>query len=140
MSTEGKNKEFLEAYTADFWNKANIGAFDKYFGEEFVVHMADGDKSREEYKALCQAYFAAFPDLQITTDGWVAEGDRVTKIWTAHSTHRGDFMGIPASGNAMEVKGIEVFRLADGKIAELWASMDTLGMLQQMGAIPQPAK
>ena len=136
MSSEKKNKEFLEAYTADFWNTANIEAFDKYFDAGFVVHLADGDKSREEYRGLCQAYFAAFPDLQISGDGWVAEGDRVTKIWTARCTHKGDFLGIPASGNTMVVKGIEVFRLADGKIAELWASMDTLGMMKQMGAIP----
>mgnify|MGYP003574272347 CR=1 FL=1 len=136
MSTEKSNVAFLEAYTEDFWNTANMTAFDKYFDDEFVVHMADGDMSRDEYRGLCQAYFAAFPDLRITCDGWVAEGDRVTKIWTAHSTHKGDFMGIPASGNSVVVKGIEVFRLANGKIAELWASMDTLGMMQQIGAIP----
>ena len=137
MSIEKKNTEFLKAFTADFWNRANMAAFDRYFADDFVVHMATGDMSRDEYRGLCQAYFAAFPDLHISEDGWVAEGDRVTKIWTARSTHKGDFMGIPASGNKMEVKGIEVFRIANEKIAELWVSMDTLGMMQQMGAIPE---
>jgi steroid delta-isomerase-like uncharacterized protein len=139
MESADRNKERIKELTADFWNTANMAAFDKYYADDFVVHMADGDKSRDEYKALCQAYFAAFPDLQITADGYLAEGDRVTKIWTAHCTHKGEFMGIPASGNAMEVRGIEVYRLAHGQVVELWVSMDVLGMMQQMGAIPQTA-
>ena len=136
MTLEQRNTEFLKALTADFWNKWNIDAFDKYFDVDFVMHDADGDKGRDEFQQLCQAYFSAFPDIQIISEGWVAEGDRVTKIWTAHSTHLGDFLGIPASGNRMEVKGIEVYRVANGKVAEIWASMDVLGMMQQMGAIP----
>ncbi len=139
MSIQQRNTEFLKALTADFWNTHNIGAFDKYFDADFVMHDADGDKSRDEFQQLCQAYFSAFPDIQIVAEGWVAEGDKVTKIWTAHSTHLGDFMGIPASGNRMEVKGIEVYRVANGKVAEIWASMDVLGMMQQMGAIPMAA-
>jgi len=131
-----KNKDFLNVYTEDFWNKHNIDAFDKYFTSNYVYHSAEGDMNGEQYKGLCQAYFTAFPDLHITTDDLIAEGDKVTKIWTAHGTHKGELMGIPATGKPIAVKGIEVFRLADGKIAELWASMDNLGMLQQLGIIP----
>lgn len=131
-----KNKNFINAYTENFWNKQNIDVFEKYYAAEFIVHFADGDMNVEQYKGLCQAYFSAFPDLQVTTDLLVAEGDKVTKVWTVTSTSKGDFMGIPATGKPMIIKGIEVFRLADGKIAELWASMDNLGMLQQLGVIP----
>jgi predicted ester cyclase len=67
----------------------------------------------------------------------VAEGDRVTKVWTANCTHKGELMGIPATGIQITVKGIEVFRIADGKIMELWSSMDNLGMMQQIGIIPR---
>ena len=133
---EKKNKDFIKAYTEDFWNKANMAAFDKYFTAGLIMHFADGDQNREQFKGLCQAYFTAFPDLHITTDDLVAEGDKVTKVWTANCTHNGDFMGIPATGNRIIVKGIEVFRIADGKIAEIWASMDNLGMMQQLGVIP----
>jgi steroid delta-isomerase-like uncharacterized protein len=136
FSIAEKNKDFLRAYTEDFWNTQNIAAYDTYYAADFVVHMADGDQNREQYKGLCQAYFAAFPDLNITTDDLVAEGDKVTKVWTANCTQTGDFLGIPATGKQIEVKGIEVFRIADGKITELWASMDNLGMLQQLGVIP----
>jgi steroid delta-isomerase-like uncharacterized protein len=131
-----KNKDFIQVYTDDYWNKHNIDAFDKYFTADFIVHFAEGDMNGEQYKGLCQAYFAAFPDLHITTDDLLAEGEKVVKVWTANSTHKGAFMGIPATGNPIVVKGIEMFRIADGKIAELWASMDNLGMLQQLGVIP----
>jgi steroid delta-isomerase-like uncharacterized protein len=133
---EEKNKAFIQAYTEDFWNKHNIAAFEKYYTTDFIMHFANGDQNSEQYKGLCQAYFTAFPDLHITTDDLVAEGDKVTKVWTANSTHNGEFMGIPATGKRIVVKGIEVFRIADGKIVEVWASMDNLGMMQQLGVIP----
>ncbi|MCK5066654.1 MAG: ester cyclase [Bacteroidales bacterium] len=131
-----KNKDFIEVFTKDFWNKQNIAAFETYFTSDYIYHNAEGDMNAEQYKGLCQAYLSAFPDLHITTDYLVAEGDRVVKVWTAHSTHTSDFMGIPASGKSIVIKGIEMFRIADGKIAELWACMDNLGMLQQLGVIP----
>ena len=62
------------------------------------MHFSDGDQNTDQYKGLCQAYFIAFPDLHITTDLPVAEGDKVTKVWTANCTHQGDFLGIPTTG------------------------------------------
>lgn len=135
-ASEKKNKDFIRDYTEDFWNKANIFAFEKYYAAGFINHFASGDQNFEQTKGGCQAYFNAFPDLNITTDLLVAEGDKVTKVWTANCTHKGDFMGIKATGKQVVVKGIEVFRIADGKIQEIWASMDNLGMLQQLGVIP----
>jgi len=136
-SIEKANKKFINAYTADFWNKHNIDAFDKYFTADFVVHFANGDQTYEQYKDLCQAYFTSFPNLHITTHDLIAEEDKVLKIWTANSTNKADFMGIPATGKPVKVKGIEMFRIEDGKIAELWINMDNLGMMQQLGVIPK---
>ena len=131
-----KNKDFIRAFNEDFWNKQNLTAFEKYFTADFISHYPEGDLNGEQVKGLCQAYFTAFPDLHITTNDLIAEGDRVVKVWTANSTNKGDFMGIPATGKRIEVTGIEVFRIEDGKIAENWVSMDNLGMMQQMGVIP----
>ena len=133
---EEKNKDLILVYTAEFWNKQNMAVYDEYFSTGLVVHNPDGDLNNEQYKGLCQAYFAAFPDLHITTDEIIAEGDKVTKVWTANCTHKGELMKIPATGKRIRVKGIELFRIADGKIAEIWAVMDNLGMLQQLGVIP----
>jgi steroid delta-isomerase-like uncharacterized protein len=132
---EEKNKDFVRANTEDFWNKHNIAAYDKYYTTDFIIHHADGDQNREQDKKLCQAFFSAFPDLHLTLNDLVAEGDKVA-FWTANCTHKGEFMGIPATGKRIEFKGIDVYRIADGKIAEVWASGDYLGMMQQLGAIP----
>jgi len=133
---EKKNKDFIQDYTEDYWNKHNIAAFEKYYASGFIMHFPDGDHNSEQYKGLCQAYFKAFPDLHVTTNDLVAEGDKVTKVWTVNCTHNGEFMGIPPTGKSIVFKGIEVFRITDGKIAEVWAIMDNLGMMQQLGIIP----
>jgi steroid delta-isomerase-like uncharacterized protein len=138
MSSEKENKDFILAYTEDFWNKHDIDAFDKYYAADFVEHAADEELNRERYKGVCQAYFAAFPDLHIDTDMMIAEGDKVVKVWTARCTHKGELMGIPATGKRIVVKGIEAIRIEDGRIAEIWMSMDELGMMQQLGAVSQP--
>ena len=132
----GKNKDFIQAFNEDFWNKQNLAAFEKYFTADFISHYPEGDLNSEQVKGLCQAYFSAFPDLHITTDDLIAEGDKVVKVWTANCTNKGEFMGIPDTGKRIVVTGIEVFRIADGMIAENWVSMDNLGMLQQLGVIP----
>jgi steroid delta-isomerase-like uncharacterized protein len=132
-----KNKDFIQDFNEDFWNGHNLAAFEKYFTSDFIGHYPDRDMDVEQTKGLIQAYFTAFPDLHITINDLIAEDDKVVKVWTAKSTNKGDFMGIPATGNRIEVSGIEVFRIADGKIAENWVLMDNLGMMQQLGVIPK---
>ena len=136
MTIEEKNKDFIQAYTEDFWNNHNIAAFEKYFTADFIIHLDDKDLNYEQFNGFCQMYFTAFPDIHVTNDDFVAEGDKVTKVWTMNGTHKSEFIGIPATGNRVMIKGIEVFRIADGKIAEVWISMNNLGMMQQLGVIP----
>jgi len=135
-SVEKANKKLIETYSADFWNNHNFDAFDKYFATDFVGHFDDGDQNCEKFKGLCKAYLSAFPDIHVTNHYIIAEGNKVAKIFTTKGTQKSDFMGIPAAGKRMEVFGIEMFRIEDGKIAELWISMDNLGMMQQLDVIP----
>lgn len=128
---EKGNKDFIQLFAENFWNNHNIAAFEKYFSADIIIHSASGDQNGEQYKNVCQAFFNAFPDLHLTTNDIIAEGDKVAKVWTPNSTHNGEFTGIPPTGKRIGVKGMEVFRSADGKIAEVWASMDNLGMIQQ---------
>ena len=76
---------------------------------------------------------AAFPDLALTVEDLAAAGDTVAVRWTLHGTHRGAFLGRPATGQAVAVTGIELYRLADGQIVERQASVDTDGLLRQLG-------
>ena len=96
-------------------------------------------------KGLIEAargYRDAFPDLRMTADQSIAEGDYVATRWTGRGTHKGELFGIPATGKEATVTGISIDRWADGKIVESWTNWDTLGLLQQIGAVPaamQPA-
>ena len=77
-----------------------------------------------------------FPDIRITAEDFVAEGDKVVGRFDAEGTHNGEFFGVPASGKPVKVSGINIMRIADGKIAEHWVQYDIMGMMQQIGAIP----
>ena len=110
---------------------------DELYATDFVMHdplQSDGDL--EHLKQYARGVLTGIPDLHIATDDLIAEGDQVVKRWTARGTHKGDFMGIPATGNQIEVAGIEIYRIADGKIVEIWGVMDSLGLMQQLGVIP----
>lgn len=91
---------------------------------------------RDEYGALLATYFEAFPDLSFEVEETIAEGDRVSVRWTAHGTHEGDLMHIPATGEPASVPGMSVLHLADGMITEAHNSQELLGLLQQLDVIP----
>jgi steroid delta-isomerase-like uncharacterized protein len=83
-----------------------------------------------------RGYRDAFPDLTMTANQVIAEGDYVAVRWTARGTHKGDLFGIAPTGKESTVTGITIDRWADGKLVESWTNWDTLGMLQQLGAMP----
>ena len=130
------NKDLIQAYTNDFINQQNIAAFGKFFATDLIFHNTDGAVNYEQQKEFLQAVFIAFPDLHETSDVLVAEGDQVARVYTAKGTFKDEFMGILPTGKQIVVKGIQVFRIVDGRIAEVWSSSDDLGMMQQLGVIP----
>jgi predicted ester cyclase len=76
----------------------------------------------------------------VTIDDMMAEGDKVTCRFTARGVHNGEFMGLPPTGKKIAMTGIEIFRLRDGKIAELWGEANLMGLMQQLGILPAPPK
>jgi steroid delta-isomerase-like uncharacterized protein len=88
-----------------------------------------------EFKAAIDAVRAGFPDLHFNIHDEIAEGDKVAIRWTVTGTQRGDFLGHPASGRTIDVTGMNVFRIASGKIQEVWVNMDRLGEAEQLGWI-----
>jgi predicted ester cyclase len=91
---------------------------------------------REGQKQTITAVRAALPDIRSTIDDLIAEGDKVVWRWTARATHQGPLMGIPPTGKQITFGGIVIDRIASGQIVERWDQTDTLGLLQQLGAIP----
>jgi predicted ester cyclase len=84
-------------------------------------------------------FFAAFPDMHVTVEDVIEDGDRIATRGRFVGTHRGEFNGVPATGRPVDVKYIDVWRVEDGKAVENWVQMDLLGLLQQVGAVPAPS-
>ncbi len=108
---------------------------------DYVSHApGDPELSRgpEDIKEIVRSYHSAFPDINFAVEKQVAEGDMVVTRWTARGTHLGEFMGIAPTGKRIEMRGIAILRIRDGKIIENWGMPDMFGLLQQLGAIPAP--
>jgi steroid delta-isomerase-like uncharacterized protein len=140
MSTED-NKAKARRIIEEGWNQGNTAVFDELFAADYVGHDPSGPvHGPEGFKQLYATYRAAFPDTHLTIEDQIAEGDKVVARWTASGTNQGPLMGIPPSGKRVTITGITITRFARGKIEEDWFNYDTLGMLQQIGAIPMPGQ
>ena len=95
--------------------------------------------NREQTIKDTAKYLSAFPDLYYSIDDILAEGDKTVIRCTIKATHKGTFMGIPATGKQIVVKAVEIDKIVGGKIVEAWGSSDSLGMMTQLGVIPSAA-
>ena len=122
----------------DEMEKGNWAILDELLAHDYVYHMSGRPKpvTREEYKQFARMFRTAFPDGRMTVEDMIAEGDKVVTRYTSRGTHKGDFMGIPATGKEVVSTGIVISRIAEGKIAEDWEEFDGLGFSQQLGVIP----
>ncbi len=139
MSTE-ENKAIVRRATEEFYNQGHVERAAHFYAATYVHHdpAAPHVRDRDGLKETVRAFRAGCPDLHVTIDDLMAEGDKVTKRWTIHATHTGDLSGIPPTGKRITLSGLELFRLANGKIAECWNAYDNLSLLQQLGVIPTP--
>jgi len=137
MSAE-ENKTIVRRSVDEFWNTGNLAAIGEIFATSYVGHDPSGLHAGdfETFKQSAMAIFTGFPDLHIAIEDMVAEEDKVVKRWTGRGTQKGEFMGIPPTGNQITVTGIDIYRIAGGKIEECWSNSDALGMMQQLGVIP----
>ena len=138
-----RNKAIERRLLEEVYSQGKLEVIDELVATDFVGHgtAADGgDQGREAYKRFAIEMRTAFPDLQITVEDQVAEGDKVVTRWRARGTHTGEFQGIPPTGKPGEMSGTIIDRIADGKIIECWSNTDDLGLLQQLGAVPAPAQ
>jgi steroid delta-isomerase-like uncharacterized protein len=136
MSTE-QNKALVRRYYEE--GSSNTALFDELLAPNYVLHFAGSPEPLSGIEAAKQfhiVYLTGFPDLQVTVEDLVAQGEKVVSRWTGRATHAGSFMNIPPTGRRVTVTGIAIVRLEGGKIAEEWVNFDALGLLQQLGVIP----
>ena len=137
MSTED-NKALARRYIEEVFNQKNLTLVDELNSPDFVFHNASTTiQGREPYKAYLSMILTAYPDLHMTIEDMIAEGDKVVTRLTAYGKHAGDMFGIQATDNDLEMKAVAIHRVVDGQIVEHWSCKDELGFLQQLGVIPR---
>jgi steroid delta-isomerase-like uncharacterized protein len=126
----------------DLINAGNIDGFGDLVADGFVEHeeLPGLEPSKDGVLDLFRGYLAAFPDLHMSVQEIIANGDRAVARVTTTGTQTGDWMGLPASGKRVEVQLIDIMGFdAGGRICEHWGVMDMLSMLQQLGVVPEMA-
>src|SRR5829696_4627805 len=130
MSVE-ENKALVRREQEELWNgTGNLDAAQ----ELFVPEQAEA--ARQEAADFRQG----FPDVVSTIEDLIAEGEKVAARWRARATHRGEYVGVPPTGREVEFTGISVYRIERNRIAESWTVEDELGLLRQIGAVPEPGQ
>jgi steroid delta-isomerase-like uncharacterized protein len=142
MSTE-ENKAIIRRVNDEVWSEGHLDVIDELIADDFVATVVGAPeqiRGPQGFREFVVMYRTAFPDLRITVDEQVAEGETIVTRWTATGTNEGELMGIPATGKQATTAGININRISGGKLVEGWGLFDQLGLLQQIGAVPTPTR
>ena len=128
------NKQIVRRFSDEVWGQGNLTAADEVLAVDLVEHnpLPGQGAGREGHKQVVTLFRSAFPDLRVTTEDLVEDGDRVALRWKAEGTHRGELMGIAPTGRRVTLTGIEIVRISAGKIVERWAEDNGPMVLQQL--------
>lgn len=135
-------KKIVQRLLEEPW-KGNWDVIDESVSSGYIGHdpsQPEIIRGAEGLRANVQQYLDAFAGAHIKVDDQIAEGDKVATRWTGRGTHTSEFNGIAPTGKEVTVSGVTISKLEGGKVVEEWTNWDTLGMLVQLGAIPEPAR
>ena len=130
-----RNKHLVESFIQELFTKGDLTAVDRYLAADFVNHdppfpgAADGAEGMRQAGEVMRA---AVPDWRSEADHYIAEGDLVVEHFHASGTRTGELMGVPADGEPLTLRGIQIFRIADDKIVERWGRLDDAGLQAQL--------
>lgn len=137
--SEAQNVAIVSRIWDEIWNLGALDVCEEVLAAGYIGHLPLMTvRGPAEFRNLVEIYRQAYPNVHLTVDDVFAVGNRVAVRWVSRGTHSGPMMGIPPSNKNIEVMGISLFRMENGKVAEEWEGFDTLGMMQQIGAIPGP--
>ena len=137
------NKTVVRRLFEEVWNKGNLLVTDELFAPNYVHHDSstpDVGRGPESEKKRATLYRTAFPDLRLTVEDIIADGETVMARWSCRGTHKGDLSGIAPTGKQFTISGVSIARIAGGKLAEGWINWDALGLMQQLGVVPELGK
>ncbi|WP_406192874.1 ester cyclase [Kitasatospora sp. NBC_01560] len=135
-----ENREIVRAFIDALFTEGDLAAVDEYLAEDFLDHdpPVGSDSGREGMRAAAALFRGAFPDWHSTCDFLVAEDDMVVEHFSATGTQFGEIFGAPATGRTVTLRGINIFRIREGRIVERWGRLDELGLLRRLGLVQGP--
>jgi predicted ester cyclase len=136
MTTTEQNKQIVSEFITALFTDGDFTAVDRYLDPSFNNHdvpMPGLPDGREGMRTAAEMFRKAFPDWRSEVRHLVAEGDLVAEHFTARGTHQGSVMGEAPTGKEIRLHGVQIFRIAGGRIVERWGVLDQLGLLQQLG-------
>jgi steroid delta-isomerase-like uncharacterized protein len=138
-----QNKAVVRRFVDEVWNRGNLDVIDEIVAADYVDHSPGTPPGMTQGRAAVRQFAVmfreAFPDVRGEIEELLAEGTYAVVRWTARATHQGEFLGVPASSRQVTVTGTSIYRLVGAQIAEEWTHADMLGLLQQIGAVPELA-
>jgi len=139
-------KQLITRFVEELWNERRLDVADAIFATDCVTHQlrsgepADAvSRGPRAIKQHVTSWVASFPDLRFSIEQMLSEGDRVAMQLLMEGTHQGVWMGIPASGKKIQIRMFTIHRVVQGKIAEDWVLVESLGLFQQLGVVPNTA-
>jgi steroid delta-isomerase-like uncharacterized protein len=136
MTDSQMNGRTLAARYLNGLNDHDPDAVDDFVAVDYINHNAFVENGREANRAFWSNFFTAFPDVEATMDDLVVAGDRVVGRFTYRGTHTGPLFGVPATGHAIEMRSIDIWRTENGEFVEHWDELNYLELFQQIGIIP----
>ena len=141
MNVATGNKRIVQQFIDDIWNNNNLAKIENYWTPDCVNHVLPPSANRglENLKASHQPFFEAFSNICIEILDQIAEGDKVVTHLVFRGKHTGEFFGVLSTTKSVEMRGIRIDRIQNGKIAEHWAVFDIADLMQQLNSYSQPA-
>ena len=140
MST-ANNQELVQQFVEQFWNQGRLDSADTLLTADAAIYLpGHGQVDMATLKLFAATMRGAFPDWHSTVEAMLAQGDQVVERFTGRGTHRGVFQGVAPTGRVVAVPGVVFYRLSAGRIAEFRGLLDSLSLLQQIGALPMAAE
>ena len=135
---QNENVAAIESAVAQM-NAGNVDGYLELYADNLTVHgYPPGVEGKAGVSEFYRSFRSGFSDFELTIDDVLTDGDKVAGRYTIRGTHAGELMGVPGSGNKVELDGQSFFRFENGRVVERWQAMDAVPLLIQIGAMPAP--
>lgn len=136
-----EHSALVHRFIEEIFNQGNLDVAAEILTPDYIHHdptTSTFGSGIEGFKKMISFYRQSFPDLKIILEDQISSEDKVVDRWTGHGTNTGEFMGMAPTGKKVRATGISIHRITNSKIAETWNNYDALGILQQIGVVPNP--